>query len=215
MLEVSDLVHRYGARRVLELPGLALACADSCAITGPSGSGKSTLLAILAGFLPPSEGEVRLDGEDLYPGGRSRPDRWRGARIGLVPQLLHLIDSLDALSNVRLAQQLAGRDAPREARAVLEELGLATRADALPEALSLGEQQRIAVARAVVNRPRLLLADEPTSSLDDDNARAAADLLLGAAQRHGALLVVATHDARVLDRFARVVRLPGPRGGHG
>jgi putative ABC transport system ATP-binding protein len=132
-----------------------------------------------------------------------------------VPQLLHLIDSLDALSNVRLAQQLAGRDAPQEARAVLEELGLAARADALPEALSLGEQQRIAVARAVVNRPRLLLADEPTSSLDDDNARAAADLLLGAAQRHAALLVVATHDARVLDRFARVVRLPGPRDGRG
>ncbi|MGE5666510.1 MAG: ATP-binding cassette domain-containing protein, partial [Betaproteobacteria bacterium] len=111
----------------------------------------------------------------------------------------------------RLAQQLAGRDAPQEARDVLEELGLGSRLHALPEALSLGEQQRVAVARAVVNRPRLLLADEPTSSLDDDNARAAADLLLDTARLHGATLIVATHDARVLDRFARVVRL-GPGG---
>lgn len=215
MLEIRDLVHRYAGRTVLDLPGLDLGAADACALAGPSGSGKSTLLAILAGILVPARGQVRLNGEDLYPGGRPRHDRWRGARIGLVPQLLHLIASLDALGNVRLAQQLAGRDAPQEARAVLEELGLGARADALPEDLSLGEQQRIAVARAVVNRPRLLLADEPTSSLDDDNARAVADLLLSTAQRHGALLIVATHDARVLDRFARVVRLPAPGRSHG
>ena len=211
MLELRELAHDYGPRRVLDLPRLELAREASCAISGPSGSGKSTLLAILAGILVPSAGKVQLDGEDLYPGGQPRPDRWRGARIGLVPQRLHLIASLDALANVRLAQQLAGRDSPQEARDVLEELGLGSRLHALPEALSLGEQQRVAVARAVVNRPRLLLADEPTSSLDDDNARAAADLLLDTARLHGATLIVATHDARVLDRFARVVRL-GPGG---
>lgn len=215
MLELRELAHDYGPRRVLDVPGLELAREASCAISGPSGSGKSTLLAILAGILVPSTGTVQLDGEDLYPGGQPRPDRWRGARIGLVPQRLHLIASLDALANVRLAQQLAGRDAPHEARAVLEELGLGSRLHALPEALSLGEQQRVAVARAVVNRPRLLLADEPTSSLDDDNARAAADLLLGAARLHGATLIVATHDARVLDRFARVVRLGSGGAGRG
>jgi putative ABC transport system ATP-binding protein len=212
MLEIRDLVHAYGSRRVLELPRLELATEASCAVAGPSGSGKSTLLAILAGILVPSSGAVLLDGEELYPQGRARPDRWRGARIGLVPQRLHLIASLDALANVRLAQQLAGRDAPQEAIELLGELGLGARLHALPESLSRGEQQRVAVARAVVNRPRLLLADEPTSSLDDANALAAAELLAGTAQRHGALLVVATHDARVLGRFAQVVRLGG---GHG
>jgi putative ABC transport system ATP-binding protein len=208
MLSVTSLTHRYGARTVLHVAGFALARGEHCALIGPSGSGKTTLLHVLAGILPPAAGEVRLDGDDLYR--PARGDRWRGARIGVVPQKLHLLGALSALDNVRIAQYFAGSADDGAARQLLATLGLGDRVDARPGELSLGEQQRLAIARAVVNRPRLLLADEPTSSLDDANAAAAIDLLLAAAERAGSLLVVATHDARIRDRFRRVVPLAAP-----
>jgi putative ABC transport system ATP-binding protein len=208
MLSVTSLTHRYGARKALRVDGFALARGEHCALIGPSGSGKTTLLHVLAGILPPTAGEVRLDGDDLYR--PARDDRWRGARIGVVPQKLHLLFGLSALDNVRIAQYFAGRVDDAAARELLAALGLGDRADAKPGELSLGEQQRVAIARAVVNRPRLLLADEPTSSLDDANAAAAIDLLFAAAERAGSLLVVATHDARIRGRFRRVVPLAPP-----
>ena len=177
-----------------------------CALVGASGTGKTTLLHILAGILRPTAGVVMLDGEALYPpAGRS--DRWRARRIGVVPQKLHLLASLNALDNVRLAQYLAGNAAHGAARTLLTTLGLQARLRALPEQLSVGEQQRVAIARAIVNQPRLLLADEPTSSLDDSNAEQAVNLLFEAAHMTGALLVVATHDARIRERFVRQVPL--------
>lgn len=205
MLSIRSLSHRYGARTALRVDDFALARGEHCALIGPSGSGKTTLLHVLAGILPPAAGEVRLDGDDLYR--PARDDRWRGARIGVVPQKLHLLGGLSALDNVRIAQYFAGIADGDAARELLAALGLGDRFDARPGELSLGQQQRVAIARAVVNRPRLLLADEPTSSLDDANAAAAIDLLLAAAERAGSLLVVATHDARIRGRFARVVPL--------
>jgi putative ABC transport system ATP-binding protein len=210
MLSVKSLSHRYGARTALRVDGFALARGEHCALIGPSGSGKTTLLHVLAGILPPADGEVRLDGEDLYR--PARDDRWRGARIGVVPQKLHLLGGLSALDNVRIAQYFAGSVDGGAARELLAALGLGDRFDAKPGELSLGQQQRVAIARAVVNRPWLLLADEPTSSLDDANAAAAIDLLLAAAERAGSLLVVATHDARIRGRFCRVVPLTPPAG---
>ena len=177
-------------------------------LVGASGTGKTTLLHILAGILRPTSGEVTLDGEALYPF-VGHEDRWRARRIGLVPQKLHLLASLNALDNVRLAQYLVGDSAHAEARALLTDLGLQQRLHARPEHLSEGEQQRVAIARAIVNKPRLLLADEPTSSLDDQNTEQAIELLFEAARRTGALLVVATHDARIRERFARQVHLNG------
>ncbi len=173
-------------------------------LIGPSGSGKSTLLNILAGILPPTAGDVALQGESLYTA-PARSDRWRARRIGVVPQRLHLLASLSARDNVRLAQYLGGRSdvGRRGSRSRAGSLGLAARADARPGELSVGEQQRVAIARAIVNRPQVLLADEPTSSLDDDNAQRAIDLLFEAARLAGALLVVATHDGRVRARFER------------
>jgi putative ABC transport system ATP-binding protein len=209
MLELRGVRHRFGGRGALVAPDTQLASAGHCALSGPSGSGKTTLLHILAGILAPSEGDVLLDGESLYS--PPRDDRWRGARIGVVPQRLHLIGSLSALDNVRLASYFGGASgaAPSgdEARAALAALGLESALHALPAALSVGQQQRVAIARAVINRPRLLLADEPTSALDDDNAQRALDLLFEAAARSGALLVVATHDARIRARFARQIEL--------
>lgn len=210
MLTVRSVVHRYGGRPVLAAPDLVLAPGEHCAVVGASGSGKSTLLNILAGILRPSEGEVALAGETLYPT-PPRDDRWRARRIGVVPQRLHLLASLSARDNVRLAPYLAGRSVPpAEVDALLATLGVAARADAKPARLSVGEQQRVAIARAVVNGPQVLLADEPTSSLDDDNAERALDLLFDAAHLSSALLVVATHDRRVRHRFDRTVELARP-----
>ena len=208
MLVVRSVSHRYAGALVLTAPDLELARNEHCVVVGASGTGKTTLLHILAGILRPTSGEVTLDGEALYPL-VGHEDRWRARRIGLVPQKLHLLASLNALDNVRLAQYLVGDSAHAEARALLTDLGLQVRLHARPEHLSEGEQQRVAIARAIVNKPRLLLADEPTSSLDDQNTEQAIELLFDAARRTGALLVVATHDARIRERFARQVHLNG------
>jgi putative ABC transport system ATP-binding protein len=206
MLAVRAVSHRYTNVLVLTVPDFELARDEHCALIGPSGVGKTTLLHVLAGILRPTSGSVTLDGEALYPAA-DRNDRWRASRIGVVPQLLHLLPSLNALDNVRLAQYFVGNADSGTARALLKDLGLQERLHARPERLSVGEQQRVAIARAIVNKPRLLLADEPTSSLDDSNAERAVELLFEAARMTGALLVVATHDARIRERFARQVHL--------
>jgi ABC-type lipoprotein export system ATPase subunit len=209
VLLAQSIVHAYAGRTVLRLDALELAAGQHCVLLGASGSGKTTLLHILAGILRPDAGRVQLDGEDLYA--PPRDDRWRARRIGVVPQKLHLIDSLTALDNVRIAQSLVGLADAGAADAALTALAIGEQRRRRPSRLSLGQQQRVAIARAVVNRPRLLLADEPTSALDDDSAAAAVDLLLRAADDCGALLVVATHDARVRERFPRSIRLAPPR----
>lgn len=211
MLAVRAVSHRYANMLVLAVPDLELARDEHCALIGPSGVGKTTLLHILAGILRPTSGNITLDGEVLYPAA-DRNDRWRASRIGVIPQLLHLLPSLSAFDNVRLAQYFVGNAESGTARALLKDLGLHARLHARPERLSVGEQQRVAIARAIVNKPRLLLADEPTSSLDDSNAERAVELLFEAARMTGALLVVATHDARIRERFARQVHLTRAQG---
>lgn len=206
MLDIRSVSHGYAGVPILAAPDLSLARDEHCAIVGASGTGKTTLLHILAGILRPTAGDVALDGESLYAFS-GRDDRWRARRIGVVPQKLHLLASLSALDNVRLAQYLVGHTEGAAARTLLIDLGLQARLDARPEALSVGEQQRVAIARAIVNKPSLLLADEPTSSLDDASAAQAVDLLFEAARVTGALLVVATHDARIRERFVRQVLL--------
>jgi putative ABC transport system ATP-binding protein len=183
--------HRYGAREVLHLERFEAAQGEKWLVLGPSGSGKSTLLHILAGLLRPTQGSVEV----------ARP-------IGIVPQKLHLIPSLDVEQNLLLAQYLAGaKQEPARAAQVLAGVALADRAHARPHQLSHGQAQRVAVARAVMNRPRLLIADEPTSNLDDAHCAAALDMLEAQAAECGATLVVATHDARAKPRFERRLEL--------
>jgi len=183
--------HRYGAREVLRLERFEAAQGEKWLVLGPSGSGKSTLLHILAGLLRPTEGSVEV----------ARP-------IGIVPQKLHLIPSLDVEQNLLLAQYLAGaKQEPARAAQVLAGVALADRAHARPHQLSHGQAQRVAVARAVMNRPKLLIADEPTSNLDDAHCAAALDLLEAQAAECGATLVVATHDARAKPRFTNRLEL--------
>jgi putative ABC transport system ATP-binding protein len=206
MLAVRAVSHQYAGTLVLAETDFDLARDEHCALIGASGVGKTTLLHILAGILRPSAGSVTLDGDELYPNA-DRDDRWRARRISMIPQLLHLLPSLSAFDNVRLAQYLIGNSQADSARGLLSDLGLGARLQARPAQLSVGEQQRVAIARAIVNRPRLLLADEPTSSLDDINAERAVDLLFEAARISGSLLVVATHDSRIRERFPRRVHL--------
>jgi putative ABC transport system ATP-binding protein len=154
---------------------------------------------------------VRVDGHDLGAFSPARLDRFRGATIGVVFQQLRLVRALTVTQNLLLALSLAGHrpDRPRIA-GLLERLGLSHRADALSWTLSQGEAQRAAVARAVVARPRLLLADEPTSALDDRSAEAVADLLAAEAAAGDAALLVVTHDQRLKDRFATLAELRAP-----
>jgi len=208
MISVASLRHRYGDRQVLALDAWRAAVGEHWLILGASGSGKTTLLCILAGLLRPSAGHVQVAGEDLATLSGTALDRFRGRHVGFVPQKLHLIASLTVEDNLVLAQYLAGlpRDRSRVS-AVLGALGLADRAQARPAELSHGQAQRVAVARAVMNRPRLILADEPTSNLDDAHCAQAAGLLESQAAACGATLVIATHDQRVRARFERRIEL--------
>jgi putative ABC transport system ATP-binding protein len=208
MISVSGLAHRYGAVEVLRLPEWKVAQGERWLVLGPSGCGKTTLLHIVAGLIRPTAGEVEVSGESLRRLDGSRLDRWRGATIGIVLQALHLVKHLSVRDNLRLAQYMAHvpQDDARIAD-TLAALGMADKAARRPSELSQGEQQRIAIARGVVNRPKLLLADEPTANLDDAAAATVVDLLAEQAARHGATLVVATHDARVKGKFRERLEL--------
>ena len=202
MIALRGVVHRYGASTVLELAQWSAAAGERWLVLGPSGSGKTTLLHILAGLVRPAAGEVRIYQKDIVSLRGAALDRWRGATVGIVLQALHLVPHLSVRDNLRLAQYLARL--PQDDTAISEALGalgVADKAARRPGELSQGEQQRVAVARAVVNGPKLLLADEPTANLDDAAAAQAIELLLAEAERRAATLVVATHDARVKARF--------------
>jgi putative ABC transport system ATP-binding protein len=196
--------HRYGAREALRIERFEAAAGEHWLVLGPSGCGKTTLLHIISGLLRPSEGDVRVGDQPIAALSGAALDRWRGRTLGIVPQKLHLVPSLSVLENLLLAQFLAGMpEDTKRARAVLEQVQLVERSAARPAQLSHGEAQRVAVARATVNRPQVLIADEPTSNLDDANCTRALDLLEAQATECGATLVIATHDQRARARFAR------------
>ena len=203
MFSLQNLTRAYDGTTVLNVASWKAAQGAQWLMLGPSGSGKTTLLHVLAGILRPTSGQVSVAEQDLMALSASKLDRFRGKNIGIVLQRLHLIDSLSVLNNLLLAQYLAGepQDAAR-AREVLASLDLADKAGARPHELSHGQAQRVAVARAVVNKPKLLLADEPTSNLDDVRCVQVLDLLLDQAKVCGATLVIATHDQRIKSRVA-------------
>ena len=208
MISVRGLAHRYGSSEVLRLAAWKVAQGERWLVLGPSGCGKTTLLHLVAGLIRPAEGELEVAGENLRNLDGMRLDRWRGATVGIVLQSLHLLRHLSVRDNLRIAQYLA--HAPQDDARIAETLGalgVADKAARRAAELSEGERQRVAVARAVVNRPKLLLADEPTANLDDRAAAQAVELLLQHAERHGATLVVATHDSRVKRSFERRLEL--------
>lgn len=213
LVRVQGVRHRFAqAADAIELafPDFDLAAGEHAALLGPSGSGKSTLLHLLAGLLTPTAGTIVVPGRDLTRATEAERDHYRATTVGYVFQDFNLIDGYSAVENVVVGLGLAGvaaRERPERARQALERLGLGDRARHTPRKLSTGERQRVALARAVAHRPALLLADEPTAHLDRTRAEAALGLLRSTAQEMGAILLVATHDPWVYERFERRIEV--------
>ncbi len=194
--------------RVLRDISFTLKDGDTCAIVGPSGSGKTTLLGLAAGLDAPTSGVVHLCGAELNTLSEDDRARVRNQYVGFVFQSFRLIPTLTALENVLVPAELSGhRNSRARAMELLEQVGLTDRAGHYPSQLSGGEQQRIGLARAFVNRPRILFADEPTGNLDTDTGHLVADLLFDLNKTAGTTLVLVTHDVELASRTARVIRL--------
>jgi len=214
MLEVRDLARSFGPEPLFEGVSLDVAAGERVAIVGESGSGKSTLLNILAGLDRPDRGTVQVDGRALPFGDDDALALWRRSQVGFVFQSFHLLAYLTVLENVALPLALNGVAAAERASralAALEAVGLAEHAARKPGTLSGGEAQRAAIARALVHRPRLLLADEPTGNLDETNARLVLDCLRGEVSRSGAACVIVTHSPIAAASADRAWRLSGRR----
>jgi putative ABC transport system ATP-binding protein len=204
----KDYPSPAGPIRAVDGVTVDIAAASSVAITGVSGCGKSTLLGLIAGLEAPSSGSVTIDGEEVSAMSERVRARLRRRRVGLVFQSDNLQPFLTALENVELQLALGGAAGGHErCMELLVELGLGDHADKLPDQLSGGQRQRVSVARALVHRPSVILADEPTGSLDADNAAAIVDLLRGAQRDAGTTLVVVTHDPEVAAAMDRVLTL--------
>lgn len=177
-------------------------------LLGDSGTGKTTLLNLLSGLSKPTSGRVLLNNIDIYDLKSSHLDTFRGQHIGFIFQEAHLIKNLTIEENIRLAQNLAKKKENKtDVLAVLQKVQLGDKANSYPDQLSRGQLQRAAIARAVINGPELLVADEPTAALDDTNTQLVLDLLLDTAKTFNATLLIATHDKRIKDHFANTYQL--------
>jgi putative ABC transport system ATP-binding protein len=203
-----------GAARVhiLKDIDLHIGMGEAVGLVGPSGSGKSTLLMVMAGLERADTGSVSVAGATLDTLDEDALARFRGRNVGIVFQSFHLIPTMTALENVAVPLELAGTaDAQARARAELESVGLGARLDHYPAQLSGGEQQRVAVARALAPSPAILVADEPTGNLDEDTGQQIIDLLFAGHAQRGTTLVLVTHDSGLAARCGRVVRLRSGR----
>jgi len=191
-----DKTYRLGKTRLPILRGVEITfpARGLNTIQGASGSGKSTLLQILGGLEPPDRGEVRWRGESIYAFSRARLAAWRNLTVGFVFQAYHLFPELTALENVDFPARLARRGDPEMSKALLDQVGLGSRLHHLPTELSGGEQQRIAIARALRNNPALILADEPTGNLDQATGHGIIDLLLRLHEERQNCVIIVTHD---------------------
>ncbi|MDR3300364.1 MAG: ABC transporter ATP-binding protein [Candidatus Accumulibacter sp.] len=209
ILEMRDVSKIYGPVKALQNIDLSVAQGEWIAIMGPSGSGKTTAINIIACMDKPSSGSVILDGEDISHLSAEELTGIRRNKIGLIFQQFHLVPYLTALENVMVAQYYHSMADEKEALQVLERMGLGNRAKHLPRQLSGGEQQRVCIARALINHPSLILADEPTGNLDEANENLVMDIFR---QLHeaGSTLIVVTHDSGVAECADKTVVL-----GHG
>ena len=206
------LVSRAGPVDILRKVSLEIPAGQSIAIVGPSGSGKTSLMMIMAGLERATRGEVQVAGHDFVSMNEDQLALARGADIGIVFQSFHLVPTMTAIENVALPLEFAGRaDAFEVAGGLLDEVGLAARKTHFPAQLSGGEQQRVALARAMAPQPKLLLADEPTGNLDGATGHAVIDLLFGMQKRHGATLVLITHDTKLAALCQRTVHMADGR----
>lgn len=206
LVDVRDLSKRFGDVQALNQVSFQVVSGEWIAVMGPSGSGKTTLINILGGLDTPTAGHAVVDGMDVAALNEAELTHYRARKIGFVFQQFHLVPYLSAVENVMLAQYLHSTADEKEARTALERLGLGDRLHHRPSQLSGGEQQRVAVARALINQPSLILADEPTGNLDDSNERVVLDLFRELhAEGHTVLMV--THNPAIGDLADREIRL--------
>ena len=207
MLAVTDLKKSFispeGERvAIIDVPAFELAAGVQLALRGESGSGKTTFLNLIAGILAPDSGRVVIDGAEMTALTEPRRDRLRAAKLGYIFQTFNLLQGYTVLENVVLGMSFGPRGADRaHARQILERVGLGHRLEHFPGQLSSGQQQRVAVARALANRPTLVLADEPTGNLDKMHARESLALIGEVCREHGAALLLVSHDESVLSQF--------------
>lgn len=190
------------------MPDVFCQAGNTLLVTGNSGKGKTTYLHILAGLLKPTSGQVTIDNIDVTKLSEQKIDAFRGKNIGVVFQKSHFIASLTVLENLEMASWLAtGKKHTKRAKNLLEKLDVLDQATKLVSQLSVGQQQRVSIARALMNKPKVLLADEPTSSLDDKNAEKVIDLLENLAKEYQAALLIVTHDSRIKQRFTNQITM--------
>jgi putative ABC transport system ATP-binding protein len=206
LLEMKDISKVYGSLNALQHIDLSVPQGEWLAIMGPSGSGKTTMMNIIGCMDKPSSGSVFLDGANISRESARNLTTIRRDKIGLIFQQFHLVNYLTALENVMVAQYYHSMPDEKEALAALERVGLASRAKHLPSQLSGGEQQRVCIARALINYPMLILADEPTGNLDEANEQIVIDIFK---QLHaeGSTIIVVTHDPEVAEDAERIVVL--------
>lgn len=213
MLQIKELKKSFklpdGQRLpILDVEQFTLGNGEQMVLIGESGGGKTTLLHCIAGIMTPDSGRIALDGIDFLRLSEAGRDRVRAAKIGYVFQTFNLLPGFTALENVRLGMTFSNRKPdPQRAVDLLKRVGLGERMHHKPSALSVGQQQRVAVARALANRPSLLLADEPTANIDPSNQQMIIDLIRENCQQEGVALLVVTHSMAIADQFPRVDRL--------
>jgi ABC-type lipoprotein export system ATPase subunit len=211
MLSIADLRKSFpstetgsGRVEIVRVPAFALGAGEQTALRGESGSGKTTFLHLIAGILAADGGRVTIDGSDMTALGEAQRDRLRAQKLGYIFQTFNLLQGFTVLENVQLGMAFGGVVDRGHARELLGRVGLGHRLNHFPRQLSTGQQQRVAVARALVNRPKLVLADEPTGNLDRAHARTALELIREVCREHGAALLLVSHDEEVLRQFDRV-----------
>ncbi len=211
MIQAIDLHRSYaiGSKRVEVLHGLNLRINpnEKVFLCGPSGAGKTTLMYTLAGLEQPQQGRVLVDGQDIYALSLRQRALFRNKTMGFIFQNYMLMPELTALENASLATAVAGQEATERVIALLQRVGLADRLHHLPSELSGGEQQRVAIVRALAHDPAIIFADEPTGNLDSRNGAQILDLLFSLADERGKTLVIVTHDAQIATRGDRVLMI--------
>jgi len=210
IVEISNLEVVYtsgaGSLKVLDVPEWTVRRGEQVALFGASGSGKSTLLHVISGLLAATSGRVSICGEEISSMGEAARDRFRALHIGYIFQSFNLLEGYTAVENVLLGMTFSGTKPDRGFAAdLLSELGLGDRLNHRPSQLSFGQQQRVAVARSLANKPELILADEPTGSLDPHRSRDVLDSLRNLCRHHGCTLIIVSHEAGIIEQFEQSV----------
>jgi ABC-type lipoprotein export system ATPase subunit len=208
MISTKNITFSYNKDQNFIMPDLFCQAGSTILVTGNSGKGKTTYLHILAGLLKPKSGEIFIDNNEITHLKGSKADKFRGKNIGVVFQKSHFIASLSVLENLEMASWLAtGKKHTKRAKELLNKLDILEQAHKQPSQLSVGQQQRVSIARALINEPKVLLADEPTSSLDDKNADNVIELLETLSKEYKAALIIVTHDNRIKAKFTNQITM--------